>query len=81
MMHILAFLGVVLALGYFFPRATNVAACLITFGFIVPLFVVGMGAFGYLLTAVFTDANLSFVTCCGVFGGLAALLMVAAILS
>lgn len=80
-MPILAFLGIVLALGFFFPRATNVAAYLITFCFIVPLFVVGVGSFGYLLTAVLTDANLSFTTCCGVFGGPAALLMAAAILS
>lgn len=73
--------AVVLALGYFFPRATNVAAYFITFGFLVPLFVVGAGSLGWAFTGLFTDLHLSFLTCCGLFGAPMGLLVAHSVLS
>lgn len=42
-MPLLVFIGLVVAFGYFYPRAANVAAWIITLVFIVPFFSLAFG--------------------------------------
>lgn len=67
-MPLLALFGAVLAFGYLFPRAAEKGAYLLTFGFIVPFFLFGGGAFAWSAVGIFTSWNLSYLTCCGLFG-------------
>lgn len=56
------------AIAYFSPRAANIIAGLITFGFIVPFYTFGGGAFIWAITTLF-GLNIPFIICC--IGGLA----------
>ena len=66
-MPLLLVAAITLTISYFTPRAANILAGLITFGFIVPFYTFAGGTFIWAITTLF-GLSIPYIICC--FGGL-----------
>jgi len=66
-MPLLLVAAIAIAIAYFSPRAANIIAGLITFGFIVPFYTFGGGTFIWTITTL-CGLSIPYIICC--FGGL-----------